>query len=148
MAEQRLKGQEVQVQVIQGGQLSDAFTAVASFNDNMKMEVLEQGFLGETTNRHDDIFNGFEGTLSMQVSNQRWMTFQASIKARAKREQPDIVFNMVRTDFYPNGDTPSRTYQDVKFGAEPSNIASRGDYVTVDIPFSCDDVDDNLQALI
>jgi hypothetical protein len=148
VADQRLKGQEVQVQVVVGGQLSDAFTAIASFSDTMKMESMEAGYLGEVTNRTDDIFNGWDGTLSMHVSKQKWMEFQALIKARAQRAQPDLVFNLVRTDFYPNGETPTRTYKDVAFGAEPTNVASRGDYVSVDVPFMCSDTDDNLQQIL
>lgn len=148
MADQRLKGQEVEVRVVQDGALSDAFPAIAVFNDTMKFEKKEEGYLGETTNRYDEIFNGFDGTLEMHVSNQRWMEFQSQIKARAKREQPNIVFNLVRTDFYPNGDTPRRTYRDVAFGPQPTAVASRGDYVRVTIDFSCGDVDDALDSFL
>ncbi len=148
MADKRLKGQEVSVQVVVGGQLSDAFTAVASFNDTAKFDKKEDGFLGETTNRYDETFNGFDGSLEMQVSSQKWMEFQALIKARAKREQPDLIINLVRVDFYANGDTPTRTYQDCSFGPMPSNVPDRGGFVTVSLDFSCGDVDDNLQALL
>lgn len=147
MAEPRLKGQEVEVRMLIDGALSDAFTAIASFNDTMKLEKKQEGFLGETTDRYDEIFTGFDGSMEMQVSNQRWMLFQAQIKARARREQPNIQFNIVVTDFYPNGDTPTRTYVDVFFGPQPKSVASRGDYVKVSIDFSSSDSDDNLDAI-
>jgi len=146
--EARLKGQEVEVRVTQDGAQSLAFTAVASFSDTTKFEKKEDGFIGETTNRYDDIFNGYDGSLEMQVSNQQWMEFQAAVKLRATREQPNIQFNFVRTDFYANGDTPSRTYMDVKFGGQPTAIASRGDFVKVTIDFSCSDVADDLQGVL
>lgn len=148
MSGQRLKGQEVQVQVVQGGQLLNAFTAIASFNDTFNMEVLKQGYLGEVANRVDDIFNDVDGSMTIHVLNTLWMEFQAAIKARAQRATPDVVFNIIRTDFYPNGETGTRTYPDVCFGAEPTSIAARGDYVSVDIPFSTSEVDDDLQTLL
>lgn len=147
MAEQRLKGQEVEVRIIVDGVLSDAFTSIGSFNETLKLEKKEEGFLGETTNRYDEIFNGFDGAMEIQVSNQRWMQFQAQIKSRARREQPNLQFNVVVTDFYPNGDTPTRTYVDVFFGPQPRSVASRGDYVKVSLDFSSSDSDDNLDAI-
>lgn len=148
MADQRLKGQEVEIQITQGGFVVEAINAVASFNDTAKFEKKEDGFLGERTNRYDEIFNGYDGTMSLQVSNQGWMTLQAAMKAKAKRLTPDIIFDIIRIDNYPNGQSPTRTYGDVHWGPMPSSVASRGDFVTVDLDFSSSDVDDNLQGVI
>lgn len=148
MSDLRLKGQEVQIQIIQGGAVVTAINAIASFGDTMKFEKKEQGFLGEVTNRYDEIFNGFDGNLTMQISEQGWMELQAAIKAKAQRANPTLEFNLVRVDLYPNGQTPTRTYRDVHWGPSPTNVGSRGDFVTVALDFSCSDVEDNLQGII
>lgn len=148
MPDPRLRGQEVEIRLVQDGVLSDAFLALSTFNDTHKFEKNEHGFLGEKQARHDFIYNGVDGSFEMQLENQRWMQFQAFIKAIARRETPDSVVNIVRTDFYANGDTPSRTYLDVKFGGQPTAIASRADFVKVTVDFSCDDVQDDLGAVL
>jgi hypothetical protein len=140
--EKRLRGQEVQISIVEDGTLSDAFTAIATFNDTMKLEKKEDGFLGETSNRYDQIFNGYDGSFEMQLSNQKWMSFQSVLKAKARRENPNLQINIVRVDFYANGDTPSRTYVDCSFGAEPTAIATRADFVKVTVDFSCSDIED------
>lgn len=148
MADQRLKGQEVQIQVTQDGAVLSAFNAIASFNDNQKSEKIEQGYLGETTNRHDDIYNGFDGSFDFHMENSQWTAFSAAVIARQRRQQPSIVFNVIRVDLYPNGETFTRTYLDVMFGPLPNTIGSRGDYVTGSIDFSCDEIQDDTQSIL
>jgi hypothetical protein len=144
MSEPRLRGQEAEIRITVAGALSDAFTAVASFNDTMQLEASTQGFLGELTDRKDSIFNGFEFGGEMQVENQQWMAFQQTLKDKAQRKTPDVQINIVRTDFYANGDAPSRTYLDCSFGAMPTAIASRADFVKVSFAGQCSDVVDDL----
>ena len=148
MADQRLKGQEVQITVTQDGVVVDAFNAVASFNDTQKSEKIEQGYLGETTNRHDDIFNGYDGSFDFHMENTRWVAFVAAVIARQRRQTPGTIFNVIRVDLFPNGETFSRTYLDVMFGALPNSIGSRGDYVSGSIDFSCDEVQDSTQTIL
>ena len=140
----RLRGQEVLIELVVDGALSDAFTAVAAFSDSLKFAKSEDGFLGEPTNRHDFIYNGVDGSFEMHLQNSRWMTFQQVLKDIAQRNTPDTVINIVRTDYYANGNTPTRTYQDVKFGGQPTAVSSRGDFVKVSFDFSCDDYNDQL----
>lgn len=148
MADLRLKGQEVSIQIIKGGAVVTAINAVADFGDTLKFEKKEQGFLGELTNRYDEIFNGFDVSMTIQVSEQGWMELQQAIKDKAQRKTPGTEFNVVRTDLYPNGQTPTRTYRDVHWGPQPTRVASRGDFVTVGLDFSCSDTEDNLQGII
>lgn len=146
--DQRLKGQEVEIRITQAGVLSTAIKAPASFNETVKFEKKEDGFLGETTNRYDTIYNGVDGSIEFQVSDQEWMLLQQAIQDKARRKTPDVKFNLVRTDFYANGDTPSRTYTDVEFGPQPTSVASRGDFVKVTLDFSCSEYVDDLQGVL
>lgn len=137
MADQRLKGQEISVRVISAGNVVTSINSVAMFNDNVALELKEQGYLGETVNRFDEILNGYGGDFEFHVNRADWNELIESIVARAERRQPDLRFNVVRTDFYPNGDTNIYTYQDVFWGAVPTSVASRGDYVKGRLEFRC-----------
>jgi hypothetical protein len=135
---QRIKGQEIICQVVADGQLEDEITAIVDFNDSTDLEIIAKGYLGEKTNRQDDILNGYSGSLTFHLQTQSWYTLKAKIESRAKREQPDLQFNLSKTLFFPNGQTPSITFVDVKFGKIDEKAGSRADYASVTIPWATD----------
>lgn len=137
-ADPRLKGQEVVLRILQDGQLVDELQAIGSFNDEVKLEIKEDGFLGEPTNRFDQILNGYGGDLEFQTNTSGYLAFIASIEGKAKRTVFP-VFNIVRTDLYVNGQTAVITYPDVKWGAIPTSVGGRGEYAKTKLAFSCED---------
>jgi hypothetical protein len=147
MTDQRLKGQEISIRVVNAGTVVNSIDAVSTFNESVALELKEQGYLGETVNRFDEILNGFGGDFEFHVMKADWNDLTESIIARATRETPDVVFNVVRTDFYPNGDTAIFTYQDVKWGPIPTSVASRGDYVKARMEFRCEERPVKVNAL-
>lgn len=138
---QRVKGQELSVLVVRAGVLEDTFTAIQSITTENKLEIIEKGYLGEKTNRHDEIYNGAKGSISMHLWSQAWFRFEKAIIDRAKRITPDVQFNIVETLFFPNGETVTKTYADVHFGGIPKNTNARNDYVEVKLDFASDEED-------
>lgn len=141
---QRIKGQEVVINIINDGVLEDTLTSIQSFNDEDMLEIKQQGYLGETSNRGDDIYNGTKFDFELHLQSQAWFNFKNAILDRAKRRKPDLVFNVTVTYFFPNGDTPTITYPDVKWGPIPKTVASRGDYVKVKMEGFVGATDDEL----
>lgn len=133
----RLKGQEVEVRVVNAGAVVTAIAAVGTFNEQTMLETKQDGFLGEGVDRFDDILRGYGFDMEFQVAEASWIDLQTAIIDRAQRKTPEVVFNVIRTDFYANGDTLIVTYTDVKFGAQPLSIASRGDFVKVKLEGKC-----------
>ena len=144
----RLKGQETSVQVVQDGQLVASISAVSSFSDKIALEVLEEGFLGEAVNRFDEVLNGFGGQFEFQHSDPEWINFENAIVARATREQPNSVFNIVRTLFYANGQTAVVSYRDVRFGELAGTTGGRKEYDKVTVPWQCGARSTQINALL
>lgn len=144
----RLKGQEVEIRVIAAGTVVQEIAAISSFNDNVKFELKEDGFLGETTNRYDEVLNGFAGDLEFQVTQATWYEFVERIIARAKRDTPEVVFNMIRTDFFSNGQSAIVSYEDVHWGPLPTSVPSRGDFVKPRLEFGCSTRSVQINALL
>lgn len=147
MPDLRLKGQEISVRVVDAGQVVDSIDSVSSFNEEVKLELKEDGFLGETANRFDETMNGFGGDFEFQVHNARWVAFQRTIIDKAQRRAPGRIFNVVRTDFYPNGDSVVYTYIDVHWTSMPTSIAAKGEFVKVKATFSCSERPEEINAL-
>jgi len=135
----RLRGQEVEVRIVANGTLENSITAVATFEETFKLEKKEDGFLGETNNRYDHIFQGIDGKMEFHVNSNDWMLFQNVIKLQAQRKTPNTQINLTRTDYYANGQTSIVTYADCKFGPSPTSVSGRGEFVKVSLDFSCSD---------
>jgi hypothetical protein len=135
----RVKGQEVQILWVAGGNLQDTLTDTKDFEFGPKLEIKEEGFLGETTNRHDEVYNGIKFSGTLQLHTQDWFGMQQTIIQRARRQQPDVVFNVSAVLDFPNGQTPSILISDAHFGPQTQQVRSRGDYVTVKIDGAADD---------
>lgn len=135
MPSSRVRGQETQVLIVRDGQLEDTLTNVRNFNFEYQLEIQSMGYLGEKSERKDEILKGVKGDMELHLHSQQWFAFVNAILARASRETPDVVFNITSVLSFPNGETPSITLADVKFGAIPHNTPERAEYLTVKLEF-------------
>lgn len=140
----RLRGQEAELRLIRDGVPEATIVLISSMEETFKLEKKQDGFLGEVTDRYDHLFQGVDGKAEFQVNDNAWMPFQNAIKAQAQRKQPGVVINIIRTDYYANGQTSIITYADCKFGPMPTSVAGRGEFVKVSLDFSCSDRDEQL----
>jgi hypothetical protein len=139
MVPQTVKGQEVQILYVRATQLEDTLTDTTDFEFEPKIELKERGYLGEKSNRHDEIFNGAKFTGTINIHTQDWFNYSLAIIARAQRVQPDTVFNITSVLEMPSGDTPTVLLPDVHFGPQPHGIRGRGEYLTIKIEGASDD---------
>lgn len=114
-------------------------TDIQSFNAELQTEIKSQGYLGEKTNRKDEIFNGVKFDFEMHAHSPDFFDFQAAIIDRAKRTTPDVIFNISGIFSFPSGDVRKLILPDVKFGPMPINVPERGDYVKMKFEGECDD---------
>jgi len=139
VADQRIKGQEVEVLMVVNGAAQDTITDVRSFEITLKTELLEEGYLGETTNRYDEIFKGISGKLDLHFENQDIFTFFQSVTDRARRREPGTKINIKATLNFPNGQRPRVAINDCFFGPFPISFGSRQDYGSTSIEFAASD---------
>lgn len=140
MPSQRIRGQEVEILLIVDGVVQENITSVRSFEVAAKLEIKEEGYLGEKTNRYDEIFNGMRGRLELNFENAAPFDLMFAIIDRAKRRTPGTQINVKATLNFPSGDRPRILVSDVFFGEIPFNFASRSDYGTVGLEFQAEDV--------
>lgn len=141
MADQRVKGQEVNVLFTRGGVLETAFTNVESCTFEIELEIITKKYLGNKSDTKDDIYNGIKGDYTLHLHNDEWVDYLRAIKDRAQRKTPDVIFNISAVLSMPNGQTPSILVPDIKFGSVPVTINSRGDYVTIKHSWEAEDYD-------
>jgi len=137
---QRIKGQEVSLSVIIDGRALEAAADFRSFEVAPKLDKKEEGYLGETTNRYDEIFNGVRGRAELHFESQEIFTLMQAVIDRATRRTPGVQVNIKATLQFPNGQRLRVALRDVVFGEMPINFGSRADYGAMTLDFECSNI--------
>jgi hypothetical protein len=142
VTETRLRGQEVSVRLARGGITEATLTAIKDLTIQFDFATIEEGYLGETVMRKDDIFNGVSGSLTMDSEGQEQFQFINFLVRRAQRAE-DTPVNQSRVNAtarftFPNGQVPRIVVRDMKFDAVPLAVPSRDAYVNATFPYKAE----------
>lgn len=138
---QRIKGQEATIIITSDSIVQDTLTDIHNFNVEFEGEIKSQGYLGEKTDRKDDVYHGVKFDFEMHTHTQDWLRFLVAVHDRMKRIDPTLVVNITCDLLYPNLDNPSLFIPDAKFGPTPLGVAGRTEYANVKIQGEADDYD-------
>lgn len=127
MANPRIKGQDAEITVVSNG-ITSVFTDIQSFEMMSVTETKQEGYLGEKSDRYDEIYKGYTGSFKMHNSNGELFKFAAIVKDRAQRRTPGIKINVKATLNYPNGERSRVNLQDAFFDDMGINFGSRDGY--------------------
>lgn len=134
---QRIKGQEIVLSVLVNGTEQVSLTDVKSFSITPNFDILEEGYLGETHNRYDEIYKGIGVELEVHTEDEGVFAFLEAVKDRAQRRTPGTTINIMATLNYPNGQRPRIVLYNVFFADMPFNIGSRSDYASFKLSGKC-----------
>lgn len=139
--ELRIRGQEVQIRISQGGQPLRTITAIESLTVTFKQDVLRKGYLGETTERHDDIFKGVGVELTFDPESSDGVVLIQALRDRAARRTSlaSTQVNLTAILNFPNGQRPRITIADLKFQDPSIVISGRDAYVGERLNAEADD---------
>jgi len=135
MPSYRVRGQEVSVQVVQNGRIVAELTDVKSFDVEFQMDVMKEGYLGEFTDRRDDMFKGISGKIEFHIENNAPFDFINAIVQRSQSRVKGTQFNVQSSINLPNGQVKRLLVNDIFFSNVPVNVSGRSDYVTYSLPY-------------
>ncbi len=136
----RIKGQDLEVALLVGSVQQAAFTDVRSFECTPQIEQIQEGYLGETTDRYDDVFKGVSLSMEVHLESQDAFDFWTSVLQRAQRRDPTTTINIKATLNFPNGEKPRLVFKDVYFGPIPLSFSGRSEYGSMKIDGKCSTV--------
>lgn len=130
MSQPRLHGQDNEL-TVQVDQRALTTLAIVSSELTFLLAIKEQGMLGETTDRVDEIFKGMSGTLEMQAGDPEVLEMIGIIVDRARRRTPPRPrFTLKGQYTFPeSGRRGIIVVPDLKFGDIPVNSQNREDPV-------------------
>jgi len=134
----RLKGQETVISVLRNGvQVSQLTQSVKDFNAEFEMELLQQGYIGQTADQFDDVYKGTGGDMSLHTGDPATFDFITFLVDRAARRVPMQQVNIKSTFNFPDGSRRLITFTDVFFGNLPIGVGGREEYVEQKLTFKC-----------
>jgi hypothetical protein len=137
---QRIKGQEVVLDMISPNGRESELGDVVSASITYQLDILKQRLLGETTDRKDDIFRGLEGEMEIQLENRDALRFIDRVKDRATRRTPASErFAITMTFNFPEGGSARIQLSPIYFGNIPLNVSGGDEYVTMSLTFESED---------
>lgn len=136
----RLKGQSVTVNMVSTTNgVETSFLDVGSVEAQFDREILSEGYLGQTTQQKDDIFNGVSGTITFHSRTADTMGLIERINLASKDRLPGEQFNIVAKFAFPLGGSRLVSIPDAKFGNIPINTSDRQSFVEFRLEFAADD---------
>jgi hypothetical protein len=132
----RIRGQETEVIILVNSLPQTNLTLVKSFKIEWKLDIQEEGFLGETTQRYDAIFKGITGDMSLQFDSPDIFSFVDTAVARARRRVAGARINIKSTLNFPSGRRARIIVPEVSIGAFPMNIGGREQFIEIPVNFS------------
>lgn len=135
----RIRGDQVQILVVVGNQVSKAFSNIKNFDMTPRGKVTEENYLGQNAPQFDDIFMGVKGGFEIHITGTDYYLFQDIVKKRQQRITPDVQINIAGVFTFPDGTQVKRTIPDVKFGDLPENVGGRDQKISVKLDFQASD---------
>jgi len=136
---QRIKGQEVELLLVEDNSPLTSINDVRSFEMAAQLEMLTEGYLGETTDRHDTVYRGYRGRMEVHFENGEILAFMRRLVDKARNRTPGARVNAKVTLAFPGGDRVRVLLRDMQFGEIPLSFGSRADYGAISLDFAGDD---------
>ncbi len=136
---QRIKGQEVEIVALVNGAPQTSLSFARSIEFAFKVDMLQEGYLGETTDRYDAVFRGIRGRVEFHFNGFGPFLLTQQLIDKARRREAGTRVNMKATLRFPSGSRARVLFRDVEFGELPFSFGSRSDYGTFQIEWGASD---------
>lgn len=126
----RIKGQEVSLAILLDGTLQTEIDTIKSAEIEFELELMEEGYLGETSDRVDSIFKLMRVNLEADISTDTYFDLANAIVLRAQnRAGAATRIDLAGTFAFPNGALKTIIIPDVYFDPIPINIGARNEFI-------------------
>ena len=132
---QAIKGQDTVIQIIKGGSVVKSLTSVKDFSLQFDLNIISTGYVGETTERKDDIFKGVSGKITLDWTDPDVIDFADSLVKRSRREVPYFSVNILTTIVDPKGNYKRIVVPDAFFENVDANMGGRDQYMETTLNF-------------
>lgn len=126
----RVRGQENIITIVRDGVLVSRITTIQTAEFTPRFNTSEEGYLGETTIRVDQIYNGVNVKITGHLENPEWFELIKNFREKASRRAGGVVrVDLATTFIFPTGETRTFNVPDIAVSDMQTTTGSREDYV-------------------
>lgn len=126
----RVRGQENIITIIRDGVLVTRITTIQTAEFTPRFNTSEEGYLGETTIRVDQIFNGVNVKITGHLESPEWFELIKDFRDKASRRAGGTVrVDLATTFIFPTGEVKTYSIPDIAVSDMQTTTGSREDYV-------------------
>lgn len=132
MPELRIRGSETALRVTSGGIIQRTFTAIENWTWTVFSEILQKGYVNETTDRYDTIYKGTGIDFNLDPQSADSFLLMQTIADRGARRgaQSDTQINVAFTANFPDGRRPRVVITDLNIADPSIGAQNRDAYVS------------------
>lgn len=134
----RIKGQNAEISIYENNVPLTTIRDIRSIEIAAQLEILREGYLGETTDRRDSVYRGLRGRMEMHFENRDVLDFMRRLVDKARSRTAGIRVNVEAT-FAFDTDRVRLLLSDLSFGEIPIGFGSRTDFGTITLEFEGQD---------
>lgn len=138
MASPRIAGQDTEITVVVDGEPIANITAVKSFDVTWKLTIKTEEYVGETTPRKDDFFEGLSGKIEIDMEGTDSLTLIQTIQTRAQNRALSTKIGIKSTLQFPSGERVIINIPNAFFSDIPMSFASRTDYGKITLSYEAE----------
>lgn len=136
---ERILGQDVEVSLLVDGQAQAAYRDIRHFEVEAQIDILREGYLGEKTDRRDEVFRGIKGRMEFHFESSAFATTIQKILDRVRRRTPGTLINIKATLNFSDASRAIIVIPDASFGNIPITFNGRAEYGTLSLDFEAPD---------
>lgn len=126
----RVRGQENIITIIRDGVLVTRITTIQTAEFTPRFNTQEEGYLGETTIRVDQMFNGVNVKITGHLESPEWFELIKDFRDKAARRTGGTVrVDLATTFIFPTGEVKTFSIPDIAVSDMQTTTGSREDYV-------------------
>lgn len=137
----RVKGEDTNLTFSTPTGPAEGMDLIESWEATLQIEIMRQGYIGETTDRRDEVFRGCAGQCVLHMESAGYFRFTQLVQDRAQRRSPAAgKFNVTSSIKFNDGSRVRLTFEDVKFGELPLRTPGRSDHMAGTISWECETI--------
>lgn len=135
----RVKGEDTSITLVSSTGTEESFGDVKSFDITFERDILSEGYLGQKTEKKDDIFKGVTGKMVVHFEKAEALDTVQRMNNKTQGRLPGEQFEIATTIPFADGQKRRIILSDVAIGSIPIGISSRSDYVEISLDIASDD---------
>ena len=137
-----IRGEDCRMTIVRNGEVLEELSDSVSVTCSPLMELLTTDLLGETTQRKEELFNGWQVEATVLIPRAKAFYFVGDVVKRARNQLIGLQVNLMYSVRFPEtGEVVRLLHRDLRFADLSIQTASRREHVNLRFNAQCSEAE-------